>query len=283
MKTWLKSLAPIALGLHVSACNHLFYHPDAVEYRESGSYPFPVKELEIPREGQGPLHAWLLNDTETSKGLILHYHGNAQNLTAHVSFSDWFASEGYTVLIFDYSGYGKTEGEPTQNNLVNDSRALARYLVSHDRWSAKGLPFVVFAQSLGGAVATVSLAEIPELREKVDLLVVESSFDSYRHVAFRKLTESPISWLFSPLAYVLVGEDVKPGEAIARLTMPKIIVHGSADRVVPFENGKDLYEAAKPPKEFWEIPYGNHTEGFISGSPYRAELLKKIKDLKLSP
>lgn len=270
----------LLLGLLMSSCNHLFYHPDAQPYREISSYPFPVTELKIPRPKEGPLHAWLLNDVESSKGLVLHFHGNAQNLTAHVDFSSWFAAEGFSVLIFDYSGYGKTAGTPTQENLIEDTRALARYLSQNNKWRAKGLPFVVFAQSLGGAVATVSLSEIPELRKDVDLLVVESSFDSYANVAFKKLTESPVTWLLSPLALALVSDHIKPSLAVGKLSMPKIIVHGSADRVVPFANGKSLYDAALAPKEFWEIPFGDHTEGFISGSPYRAQLLEKIKLLK---
>ena len=267
--------------LCLQACNHLYYFPDSELYRNRESYPFPVRDLSIPRVNQGPIHAWLMNDTESSKGLILHFHGNAQNLTAHAGFSDWLAAEGYTVLIFDYSGYGRTSGKPSQEALIEDTQAVARYLEDHDRWKKKGLPLIVFAQSLGGAVAVTSLAENREFARRVDLLLVESSFDSYQGVARALLKSHALTWLLSPLAYVLVSDYRVPAEAMSSLSMPKIIVHGNADKVVAFDNGKALYEAAAAPKEFWEIPYGGHTEAFISGSPYRADLLEKLKALSI--
>ncbi|RZA25051.1 MAG: alpha/beta hydrolase [Proteobacteria bacterium] len=263
----------------LTACNHLYYFPDQEEYRKPSQFPFAVKEVSIDRAGQTPIHAWLMNDSESSKGLILHFHGNAQNLTAHSAFSDWLAAEGYTVLIFDYSGYGKTLGEPTQQTLIADSQAAFAFVEGQARFARKGLPWVVFAQSLGGAVAVTSLAENPEFAKKVDLLIVESSFDSYQGLARAKLSHQALTWVFSPIAYWLVSDYRVPSEAIKSLTMPKIIVHGSADEVVYFENGKALYDAALPPKEFWEIPYGNHTEAFISGSPYRQDLLTKLKEI----
>lgn len=264
------------MGL-TSACNHLYYYPDSEEYRSPDSYTFPVSEVYIPRPSKEPLHAWVMNDAKDSKGFILHFHGNAQNLTAHAGFSDWFAKEGYTVLIFDYSGYGKTPGKPSQDVLIEDSRAVARYVLANEKWQK--LPFIVFAQSLGGAVAVTTLAEDEAFAKAVDLLVVESSFDSYRNLARAKMLFSPLTWLLSPLTYLLIDDYRSPADAIAKLKMPKIIVHGSADQVVFFKSGKALYEAASPPKEFWEIPFGNHTEGFILGSPYRAELLERFQKL----
>ncbi len=267
-----------AAGGLSAACNHLFYYPDRSIYSEPSQYPFVVKALEIPREGLPALSAWLMNDSPQSKGLILHFHGNAQNLSAHAGFSSWLGEAGYTVLIFDYSGYGLSPGQPTQPRLIADSLAVAAWVKKERRWQ-KPLPFIVFAQSLGGAVATTSLAESSAFAEAVDLLIVESSFDSYARVAMGRLKSNPITYLFSPLALAWVSDYRKPGDAVARLKMKKIFVHGNADGVVPFENGKALYDAALPPKEFWEIPFGNHTEAFVAGSPYRQQLLDRLQEI----
>lgn len=269
-----------ALSLNLAACNHLFYFPDKTLYRDPTKYPFPVRILEIKREGRPSVSAWLMNDTPNSKGLVLHFHGNAQNLSAHASFSSWMAEAGYTVLIFDYSGYGLTGGKPNQEGIISDSQVVMRWIMAEDKWKNKGLPYIVFAQSLGGAVGTTALAETPEFASKVDLLVVESSFDSYQGVAFATLKSHAISFVFSPLAFVLVSDYQKPSEAVKKLLMPKIFVHGSSDGVVAFESGKKLYAAALPPKEFWEISYGNHLEAFIPGSPYRQDLLERLESLK---
>jgi fermentation-respiration switch protein FrsA (DUF1100 family) len=273
----------LLLSLLQSACNHLFYYPDAVSYRDPAKFNFPVKAIEITRADKPSISAWLMNDNPGSKGLILHFHGNAQNLSAHSGFSSWFAEAGYTVLIFDYSGYGRTAGSPTQKGLIEDSQDVMHWIQREDRWKSKGLPLVVFAQSLGGAVATTSLAETPAFAKDVDLLIVESSFDSYQGVAFKKMTSGAVSFILSPLVYLLVSDYREPGQAVKNLKMKKIIVHGNADEVVPFASGKALFEKAEPPKEFWEIPYGNHTEAFIPGSPYRKELLEKIESLNHKP
>lgn len=264
----------------LSGCNHLYYHPTEMEYREKDSLGFPVTEVWIEREGQKPLHAWLMRDTEDSKGLIVHFHGNAQNLTAHSTFSDWLSASGYTVLIFDYSGYGKTSGEPSQQALIDDTGDVGRYVASIDKWSEKGLPIIVLGQSLGGAVATTGLAAHPEFARLVDLLVIESSFESYQSLARAKLTRHWITWPLNPLAYLLVQDEVKPSEAVSRLEMKKIFIHGNADEVVYFKNGRALFEAAREPKEFWELPFAGHTEAFIPGSPYRDQLLEVLETLK---
>ncbi|MBC7662108.1 MAG: alpha/beta hydrolase [Chitinophagaceae bacterium] len=270
----------LVFALHLEACSHLFYFPDANSYRDPRTYPFPVETLSIPRDHDGPIHAWLMNDDPASKGLVVHFHGNAQNLTAHADFSAWLAQSGYTVLIFDYSGYGKTKGRPTQKQLIDDSADVFRWVFAQKKWAKKGAPLIVFAQSLGGAVATTTLAEHSEIADKIDFILVESSFDSYRAVAYEKLSESPVTWLFSPLGLWAVSEYRKPADAVHILTMPKLFVHGNHDQVVPFVNGKALYEAARPPKEFWEIPYGDHTQAFVPGSPYRAQLLEMLAHIK---
>ena len=275
-------LLSFALSLGLSACNHVFYFPDNNSYRDVSAYPFLTKVLSIARPSHPPLSAWLMNDGPESKGLILHFHGNAQNLTAHADFSAWLAQAGYTVLIFDYSGYGLTKGKPTQEQLIADSVDVMHWIDANDHWRSKGLPFIIFAQSLGGAVATTTLGENPDLAAKVDLLIVESSFDSYRQVAFQKLKSNPVKWILSPLALGLIADYRNPSDAVKQLAMPKIFVHGNGDEVVPFECGKQLYLAAIPPKEFWEIPFGNHTEAFVPGSPYRQQLLDRIQGLTSS-
>lgn len=273
-------LLVLTLSFILSACNHLFYFPDKVAYRDPTKFSFPVRALEIKREGKPAISAWLMNDKPESKGLILHFHGNAQNLTAHSTFSAWLAEAGYTVLIFDYSGYGLTPGSPSQKGLIEDSQDVMHWIQKEDRWKKKGLPLIIFAQSLGGAVATTALAETPDFTKDVDLLLVESSFDSYQGVAWKKMSSGAVTFIFSPLAYLLVSDYREPGVAVKSLKMKKIFVHGNADGVVPFASGKILYEKAEPPKEFWEIPYGNHTEAFIPGSPYRKELLDKLELLR---
>lgn len=267
----------LSLGFLVSSCNHVFYQPDSYTYAKAEDFRVPLRDLTLKTSDGESIHAWILNDTAESKGLILHFHGNAQNMTAHVGFVAWLADAGYTVVVFDYRGYGRSTGSPTQKTVLLDAKSIIDWIVAEGRWQAK--PRIVLGQSLGGAIAASTLAENPEFARTLSLLVIESSFPSYRLVARKKLGQFWMTWpLQFPLSF-LVSDDTSPGEAIKSLTMPKVIIHGDRDEVVPYEMGQLFFEAAAEPKEFWRIPFGQHTQAFYPGSPYREKLLERLGTL----
>lgn len=265
------------LGFVLSACNHVFYQPDAFVYTKPTDFKVPVRDLKLKTSDGESISAWVLNDTPASKGLVLHFHGNAQNMTAHVSFTSWLADAGYTVIIFDYRGYGLSTGKPSQRTLLLDAKAVIDWILAEGRWKSK--PIIVLGQSLGGAVAASTLAENAEFAQNLSLFVVESSFPSYRLLARKKLGQFFLTWPFQyPLSF-LVSDDTEPGKALKNLAMPKLFIHGDRDDVVPYEMGEILFEEAADPKEFWRIPFGRHTEAFYPGSPYREKLLEKLGTL----
>jgi fermentation-respiration switch protein FrsA (DUF1100 family) len=118
-------------------------------------------------------------------------HGNAQNISTHIGAVAWLPAEGFDVLLFDYRGYGSSEGTPSLGGLQHDFEAALALLLDSPELDAG--PVVVFGQSLGAAVAITGLAASPE-RDRVAGLVIEGGCTSYRDVAREKLAGLWLTW-----------------------------------------------------------------------------------------
>jgi fermentation-respiration switch protein FrsA (DUF1100 family) len=207
-------------------------------------------------------------------GTVVHFHGNAENMTAFFPYSAWLAARGYNVFIFDYRGYGASGGRPTLDGLVMDGRAALQHALKLP--GAETGRIIVLGQSLGGAIA---VAAVGEAGFKPAAMILEGTFYSYREVGAAVLRRHWWSWPVSWLPGVAVSGRHSPKDYIGRITCPKVFIHSPTDPTVPFAQGRKLYEAAPVPKELWLIPYG-HIEAFgalrpIYG-PRLVEFLKKV-------
>jgi len=258
----------------LTGCNHLFYFPDRDMRLTPDQIGHTYEEFTVVTADDIKLTAWLLRADETIMkpwGTVLHFHGNAENMSTHMAFSHWLTRHGFNVVTFDYRGYGQSEGTPDREGLVRDGEAMINALRARDDLREQDL--FIFAQSLGGAVAIPALAEAGE--QRIRALVIESSFASYRTVARRKLGDIWLTWLFQyPLSF-LVSDNWSPEDHIERLSLPMLFVHGDEDPVVDIESGRDLVNVAGPrAKEFWELPQKGHTPAFIrEQSPLRPKLV----------
>ncbi len=236
-------------------CNHLFYYPDRELWVDPTQFKGGFKDVWF-RSGDGTkLHGWLLFPEVPAKGVVVRFHGNAQNLSAHSGFSYWLASRGYYVFMFDYRGYGQSEGETDREGTIKDGVAALSY-VKNDP-TLKKLPLFVFAQSLGGAIAVSSLKreQPPQLKG----VVLDSTFSSYRHLAREKLGEFWLTWPFQyPLSY-LISDEESPIDAIHGVKTRWLFIHAKDDFVVPMAAVEELYARASEPKEFWRLDNGGHT------------------------
>jgi len=192
-------------------------------------------------------------------GTVVHFHGNAQNMTAHYPCSAWLAAEGYNVFIFDYRGYGASGGKATLEGLVKDGAAALDHALKLPGASPDKI--IVLGQSLGGAVAVAALAGSKTVKPAA--LILEGTFYSYKGVASEVFRRRWYSWPLMWLPYLAVSGKYAPSDGISGLTGPKLFIHSKKDRVVPFSQGLKLYEAAPEPKEFWETPDG-HIETFCA-------------------
>lgn len=246
----------------ITSCSHLFYQPDAFLYTEKQKIQKYFKEVEIPGS-EGKIIAWTFSNPnlkpEQKKPVhILLFHGNAQNVSSHFYSLFWILEQGYDYTIFDYPGYGGSEGEPTRQTTTQSG-------IEVYRWLKKNFPqqkFLIFGQSLGGNISVYSASKIapdPQLCG----LAVESTFLNYHTVARRLLAQNWFTWLFQPIAYVLVSDSYSASEGISQLhSIPLLVMHGDRDPIVGFENGRDVFEAASEPKSFIEVKGGQHIDAF---------------------
>ena len=137
----------------------------------------------------------------------------------------------------------------------------------------KSSKFIVWSQSLGGAISIPVVAS-SKLKEKVDLIIIESSFPSYQDIAFDKLTLSWITTPLSPLAYLLVSDAYASEKYLEKLApTPMLVVHSKADQVVPYKFGEDIFYNYHGPKEFWTYQGKRHIGVF----PHKEERKKLTK------
>lgn len=227
------------------------YYPSKEIAATPGDFGLPYEEIDFVAEDDHRLHGWWIPHPE-ARGTILHCHGNAGNIGDRV----WLAADLHrlkvNVFLFDYRGYGRSRGLPTEQGTYRDARAA--YEVVRNRYAdAETPPVIVHGQSLGGSVA-VQLA----LDKPVRGLVVESTFSSTVEMGHHLYPLLPVR-LFCRFRYDSAAK-------VPRLAMPKLFAHSPHDETVPYALGRKLYEAAAEPKEFVELE-GTHNEAGWGGSP----------------
>jgi len=185
---------------------------------------------------------------------VLFCHGNGGNMMHSLDTLSLFHGFGVNCFIFDYRGYGASEGRPSERGTYRDVKAAYNWLVRHKQIPSERI--IVFGRSLGGSIATHLAARTP-----VAALVVESAFTSYPDIGARLYPYLPVR-LFSWFGYNTLAR-------IRRVRCPVMVIHSRDDRMIPFEFGRRLFEAAGEPKRFVEIS-GSHNDGFLlSGDIYK--------------
>ena len=274
--SFLKALGSAAALASLNACTFLFLQPDRTLYPMAAQGGRAPQAIAFKSLDGVKLTAWIFRASGPAKALVVQFHGNAQNMTSHFQLLAWLTDQGFDLLIFDYRGYGQSEGQATVHGAYLDSRAalgLAQKM-ARDR----GLPLVVYGQSLGGSLLLKALedeAPIPELR----LIAVESSFNGYREIAREKLALFWLTWPLQWLAYPLISDSESPGgPGLRRLPhVPIILIYSARDPVVPLHHGVELFSEMNEPKEFWEHPEPGHVNGmFVQGGALRARFLAAL-------
>lgn len=242
----------------------LFYLPTYDEPSTPAKWGYRYQNLHFKSADGTTLHGWLIDPQgKQTKGLIVFSHGTAGSMGHHLGFATWFAKAGYKVLMYDYRGFGQSEGAVNRQGMVNDAKAAFAYVRKHPDLAK--IPLVSYGHSMGGAKSVAAVAEenIPELRA----VIVDSTFASYRDMA-RHMAGS--------FGESLVSDQLAPVQLIKHISpTPLLIIHGRNDEVVPFSQGIKLYEAAKQPKTLFDVKTGKHGDSLSRDQgAYRKRLLQ---------
>ena len=242
----------------LSACTAVFFQPHRYLVATPDKLGLAYEEVRFKtRDGLG-LYGWFLPAKGRALGTVLQLHGNAENISTHFASLAWMPARGINVFIFDYRGYGGSEGEPTLEGVQIDIDAamdalLARSDVDKDR-------IVMYGQSLGGALAAYYVAHSPR-RDQLRALVLESAFSGYVHIVREKMADHWFTWPFQWLPQFTVDDRFSPLPTMGKISpLPLLVLHGDQDAVVPVQEGRRLYEAAQEPKQLWIIPGAGHIQ-----------------------
>jgi fermentation-respiration switch protein FrsA (DUF1100 family) len=272
----------------------VFYYPQKDYFNDPNKLPIKPQEVSINSTENIKLVGWFFKHIDSDskkpqkpKAKILFFHGNAQNISTHFNFLYFLLQYQIDYLIFDYRGYGLSEGEPTPKGTIEDGVAAINWILNQD----PEVPLIVFAQSLGGVIATKSIIEFQktqnadQLKKSLKLIVIDSSFSNYRVVAADTLSKHWLTWLFQPIAWLIVDNSQTPESELNQLSpTPILLLHGTSDKVVSFSMGKRYFEQSSEPKYFIPIHKGQHTDFlFKDGGRNRTPFVSLIdKSLKCS-
>jgi len=231
---------------------------------------FPYREIErtpgdaglkysdavfVTRDGV-KLHGWFV-PAVNPRGVILFCHGNAGNISHRLETIGIFNRLGLSTFIFDYRGYGVSEGKPTEAGTYADGEAALAWLEEHQNVTPGDIIF--FGRSLGGAVAA-HLAR----KSTPKALILESTFTSVDDIGRDLYPWVPVR-LLSRFDYSTIG-------MIGDVRCPVLVIHSPDDELVPFSHARRLYERASEPKDFLTLT-GDHNAGFLrTGDRYVAGL-----------
>ena len=229
--------------------NFFIFYPDRSLETDPANWGLNYEEVSFEAGDGTKLHGWFF--PLPGKGpFILFCHGNAGNISHRIENVKLLLDYGLQVFIYDYRGYGRSGGRPSETGLYQDGLAAYDYLV--ERKEILPDRIIPFGRSLGAAVA-MEIATRRDIRS----IIIESAFTSTKDMAKNMFLFQLLS-PFLPHHYNNLGK-------IKSITVPKLIIHGKTDEIVPFRMGQRLYRAASAPKYFFPIHGAGHNDTYFTG------------------
>lgn len=214
------------------------------------------------------INGWLVKGA--SDGIVIFFHGNSGNMSNLINKIQMFHGLGLDIFLIDYRGFGRSEGYPTEIGLYRDAQAAYDYLLSRPDVNMNHL--IIYGESLGGAVA-IDLAG----KNHSCGVIIDAAFTNVLDMAKKRYPYIPA---------FLIGGQFDSLSKVAFIQEPKVFMHSRDDEVVPFQLGKNLYDAAVQPKEFYEVEGIHNTNNQNGVETIRLvfeNFLEKYKDLCPSP
>lgn len=249
---------PVFLSWGCRIEERFIFYPTAPIDQTPANYRLPFDDVFLTTADGVRLHGWFIPHP-SAKVTLIWFHGNAGNISHRLENIRLLRdSVKLNIFIFDYRGYGRSEGRVSEEGTYKDGEAAFDYLRSRRDIDSKRIVF--FGRSLGAAVA----AELAT-REGCLALILETPFVSIREMA-------RVAFPFLPIGSLLrTRYDVV--EKVRRIKTPLLVLHGDQDEIVPFAQGRKVFEAAPQPKEFYTIRGARHNDTYlVGGDAYFAAL-----------
>lgn len=232
--------------------------------KDTLQHDFTIKSYYFKTESGRKINGWLLKSkTEVPKISVFALHGNSGNLNSQYRRFIELTKYGFQIFLFDYPGFGYSEGKSTRANAVVDSYSVFDFFKNLDE--IKNTPKVIYGQSIGG---NFSIPVATRNQDDIEGLVLEGTFISFNAIANRKV---PL------LGGLVIKENDDNRMNLKNFKKPVLIIHSREDKLIPLEMGKQLYENANDPKEFFEIDRPHISGISYYGKEISEKMYKMIK------
>ena len=223
---------------------------------------FTIESVVFESSNGNKLNGWILKPKNTIPTItLLHLHGNAGFLLSQLQAISPLIKKGFQIFMFDYSGFGFSEGNATRKNVLADALSALDYVKT--RQDVKDTKLVIYGQSLGGHLSAV----VGALRQNdIDGLVIEAAFSSHKDIAAN---------FAGFIGRLLVKQGYSAIKSIKEFHKPLLVIHSTEDQLIPFYMGKKIFDNANSPKEFFEVKKGH----ICAPTYYADEILNKIKNM----
>ena len=243
----------------------MIYHPSASIESTPGQAGLDFEDLFFTTRDDVRLNGWFIPHPE-ARSTLVWFHGNAGNVSHRVENIKLLHDQvKVNIFIFDYRGYGRSEGHPSEEGTYLDGEAAIE-LIRKKLGADAEKKIVLFGRSLGAAIA----AEMAT-RFASQGLILESPFISIAEMARVMFPLLPIG------PFLQTRYDVR--EKIRKLKVPLLVLHGERDEIVPFEHGRTVFDAAPEPKTFFAIAAASHNDTYTMGGETYFRQLKRFIDL----
>jgi uncharacterized protein len=236
------ALAAVALLVRAFESRFAFF-PAAGETATPRDFGVEYEALAVTTADGERLHVWGLRHA-APRALVVYFHGNGGNLSVWAPILAGIAREGYSVLACDYRGYGRSTGRPTEAGLYRDVGAVVAQFWARPRPAA---PVIYWGRSLG-----VPMAAYAATLRAPDGLILESGFPG----VWSLVRSAPPLGLLAPFS----SYRFPSVEFLQRAAVPALVMHGDDDHVIPFAQGRALFERITGPKQFVTIQGGDHND-----------------------
>jgi fermentation-respiration switch protein FrsA (DUF1100 family) len=255
------------LANFATACgieNRIIFQPNTSLERTPRDLGLEFEDIYFEARDGVRLNGWFIPFRESTSTLVW-FHGNAGNIGDRVENIKLLHDYVHlNIFIFDYRGYGRSEGRPSEEGVYLDGEA-ALELVKNKTGNVAASKTILFGRSLGAAIATEMAT-----RFESEGLILESPFISVSEMARVVFPLLPIAPLLQTRFDAL--------EKIQKIKVPLLVLHGDRDEVVPYEHGKRVFEIAPEPKRFFTIPGASHNDTYIVGGERYFQQLKEFID-----
>lgn len=240
----------------------LIYYPEKEIWATPQEVGLKYENVTFSTEDDVALHGWYIPAAE-AEVTVLFFHGNAGNISNRLQTLQMLNEMGLNVFIFDYRGYGQSEGSPTEQGTYQDGLAAWNYLTAERGIADSSI--VIMGRSLGGSVASWLAA-----RQQPSAAVIESTFTSAADIASDLYPWLPVR--------MLIKYEYNTIENMKQIRSPLFMSHSRGDQIVPFDHGQKLFQIANEPKTFVEL-VGRHGSAYMETGPrYREQLQQFLTD-----